>query len=260
MKLYNFLALTACVLGALPAIAKVSSTLSTAYSTTLQKEKTERAEAMDLLLSVSSAVSKRNSINAAASANKNLKDERKFLFQDPYLGHAFRLNKEKGNTNIHFGERVYIPVSEESKKNTELKTRVSVGPSIKSDLSEYVRGLTVNYRVYGDIFLNRYETAADGNPNSRYLFGNRFIIDYSFTDKFSLGLDNSYSRSYTYNNNTKDTFVFDQSLSYAATKHISISIGHNNNGNALAIDGTASNVEIYNERSSTVYFALEMAF
>jgi hypothetical protein len=260
MKLYNFLALIMCALVALPAMAKVTSTVSTAYSSSLQKEKIDRSQDMDLSLGLAAPISTRNSLSISASANKNLKDERKFSLQDPFIGHSFRLNKEKGTTNISIGERIYFPVSDESKKNSELRTRLSAGPSLKTDLSEYIRGLNLNYRIYGDVFFNKYETAVTGTSNSHYLIGNRFIVDYAFNDKFSLGLDNLYSRSYTYQNNTKDTFVFDQSIGYAATAHISLAIGHNNSGNALAIDGRASNVDIYNERTSTVYLAAEIVF
>jgi hypothetical protein len=152
-------------------------------------------------------------------------------------------------------------MSSNSKDNTEMYTKLGMGPSLSTDLSKYIRGVSLVYGISGSVLFHKYETAViKGASNTHYILGNKFIVIYQFTDKFALGFDNRYSRSYTYQNNTKDTFIFDQSLSYGVTKNITSSIGHNNQGSALGINGTDNNIEFYNERTSTVYFALEMAF
>lgn len=257
LKLFTSLSV---LIVALPVLAKVGTNIQTAYNSSLAKDKIERNQDMDILVNLSAPLSKRNGASFTAIANKNLKNEKKFLLQDPYFGHSYRLNKERGETNLHLGERIYIPVSEESKKNTDLYTRLSVGPSIKSDLSRYVYGLDINYRLYADMFWHQYETSKSGDSNSRYAYSNRLIVNYSFTDKFSLNFDNLYTKNFTYNNHSRDVFLFDQSLSYSVTPAISLNVGHNNSGNALAIDGATNNIKIYNERSSTVYFAVEIVF
>jgi hypothetical protein len=262
MKRFNFLlAFSIFALTSLPALAIVDMKLSSGLSSSLHKEQQDREQSSDFGLALNAKINERNSFNMIYEASQDLKGERKFTLGDAVWIHSLRLNKELRSTNYTLSDFITIPLSEDSQKNTELYTRIGAGPGVSTDLSKYIRGLVLSYSISGSILFHKYETAATkGTSNSHYTLGNKFIIAYSLTERLSLGLDNRYSRSYTYQGNTKDNFIFDQSISYSASKNVGLSIGHNNKGNALAINGADSNVDIYNERTSTVYFTAELSF
>ncbi len=235
---------------------KLSTTFDLTYNTdnkTLdQKDKTSN---LDFTLTPAYPLSRADKLLLVISGNKDLKDERKFTYADSYLGYSKTLYKNSDSLISLSGiTRIYHPTSEESSNLKTLRTKLFFAPQLMVDFAKRsTMPLALTYRPYYQQSFHKYKTAFDGQSNVQYSLSQRLIFDFTLGELFGITLDNIYGRSFTYQGNSKDNFLFDQSFSYSANKDIQFSVGHNNSGNALRANGRDSNVELFNKNKSTFY-------
>ncbi|MBL6989208.1 MAG: hypothetical protein ISR65_05495 [Bacteriovoracaceae bacterium] len=194
------------------------------------------------------------------AVSKNLMGEKKLTLNDASLSIAKVFTKFADFITFSGLAAAIIPLSENSRDNKKMLSKITIAPTFTFDMTKFITpGLSITYRPYGKVAFYRYEVALSGASNDQFTFGNRLIISYSFLKKFSISLDNIYSRSWTFSGDSKDGFSFDQSISYDVTDAFGMALGHYNSGSALASDGVESAVKFINPRTSTVYLSLSYA-
>lgn len=239
---------------------KLSGSFDLSYNSDNKRiNRIDKSSNLDLLLAPSYPLSKIETLSLVLGGNKDLTGERLWIYNDTYLAYSRNLYKTEDQFLSLSGiSRIFHPTNEESRQIKTLRTKLFFGPQVKIDLAKKwaFLPLTVTYRPYYQQSFHRYKVAYDGKSNTQYSLSNRLILDYSFTEKISLTVDSIYGRSYTYQGNPQDTFVFDQSLGYSLNETYSFSLGHNNEGGALKANGRDSNVEIFNNNKSTFYLSI----
>lgn len=191
--------------------------------------------------------------------DKDLKNDRLETWNDTQV--SFSRSIYTFNDVFSLSGRVSgtIPLSEESTENANLITSIGLFPTLAADLNPYIKGLSLSYIPSFRRSFHEFETKADGGSNTAYSWAQRLVIDYSFSESFSLSLDQSYIRGYTYRGTSNDRFSFDQSLNYQMNKNVSWSLGHSLGGSALAVNGSDSNVRLFDENESSVYFSFSLS-
>ncbi len=210
----------------------------------------------DFNLSVGLKPTKDNSVTLGLAAVKDLKGEREFAFSDGSLGYSHRLYRTSAYS-ISGSVSAIIPMSETSREVQKLNTALVVAPSISSSLG--IDSFSAQFRPSLRYNFHSMKTNMLGGSNSEYSLGARLTLGYNFTDEISLSAVSSYARSTTYYGNTIDSYSFIQALGYQATEELSFEVGHANGGNALAPNGTDTDINFYDENNSTIYFALTLS-
>lgn len=201
------------------------------------------------------------SLNLFVSGSKGLTGEREFNLNDGAISNTQNLGAYS-NVNFGLSMSAILPLSENSQKNTYLNTKLTVTPIASyqfKNMSSALDWLSISYRPNAGTYFHDYKVTQAGGSNPQYSLGQRLIVSISLSDSLSLDLDGGYTRYYSYQGSTWDIFNFDQSLSYAFNAYGSIYVGHNNAGNALAPNGRNSNIDMFDNRSSTVYSGLNIA-
>jgi len=85
-------------------------------------------------------------------------------------------------------------------------------------------------------------------------------VEYDLPGLEGLHLELMFVRNWgwTYRGNQSDSFDMYQELSFPVTKKLTVAVGHDNTGDVLKPNGTDSNVELFNPRSSTIYTYLSV--
>lgn len=235
--------------------------LSTAINSNLENSSSpEHALDMDITLNTAFKLKNGAKINFLIPSNKDLKGERKYRLGDAYAGYSRKIGQPLKSLAVNMLGRFYLPLSKSSREDRKMITRLMLAPQFSLDMGSMATGLVLIYRPYANYYFYQYTTSLSGKSNYHYSLGNRLVIAYAINNKWSLTLDNIYSRATTHGGRSVDTFAFDQSITYAYAKNIDLSLGHNNSGNALAANGLDSAVELTDRRSATVYSALNYQF
>jgi hypothetical protein len=192
--------------------------------------------------------------------DKQLSDYR----EDSWRDLAFGLSRGLGqwqDINFGLGLSSTIPFSERSREVTGLRTNLGISPSATyQNKDTLVIPFSISYRPSLKFYFHEYNTQTSGTSNIQRSASNRLIIGFQLSDSWSLSLDNSYIRGWTYDGNAKDSFSFDQSISYSIDKIWSVSAGHALGGSALHINGNESDVRLYDTDNSSFYIGLNFSY
>lgn len=157
------------------------------------------------------------------------------------------------------GGSVILPFHRDAIARQSMILGIAGGPRLYWTLEPAgLKGLT----GYVDVGLRRnfntYTTQTTGVSNDQYsLLGTLDVV--WAVGAFSLDLTLVRGAYWTYAGNLRNNFDFNQEIAYSISDRWSVAVGHNNAGNALKPDGYQSNVELFNERSSTVYTTLSVS-
>lgn len=163
--------------------------------------------------------------------------------------------------NVAMRASFTLPWSDRSKKETSLRTAVSISPLVVYIFDpQVIPGLSLIATPSVRVFTHEFRVDTAGNSNTNYSAAARFIVSYVLAPSLSLSLDNSYARAWTYEGEYNDQFSFDQSLSYVLAKGFSIYVGHAVGGSALDVNGQESNLKLFDSRESQIYGGVSYAF
>jgi hypothetical protein len=192
-----------------------------------------------------------------AGGNKNLKGERKYLWQDYTLGvsKAFYRNKYYGLSGSMVA---IIPASKQTLSNQKLYAGLQIAPTFSSSFN--IDPLLVTLRPAVRVNFHEHKTAMDGRSNNRYNTSLRLSVFYNFTDQLSLLSINTYSRNFTYQGKDRDAYSFIQALSYQLDDLWNVEVGHATSGNPLAPNGLDTDITIFDLRESSVYLSFSLSF
>ncbi|GAB4014963.1 MAG: hypothetical protein Fur0010_13550 [Bdellovibrio sp.] len=202
---------------------------------------------------------KAGKLSIAQLMDKDLKNDRLETWNDTVISFSRALYRFNDFTSLSGKISSSLPISKESRDNASLVTSTSISPVLALDLNNFIKGISISYAPSFRRSFHQYKTKADGASNTSYSWAQRLIIDYSFSESFSLTLDQSYIRGYTYRGMSKDSFSFDQSLNYQMNSRVSWSLGHSIGGSALAVNGKDSNVRLFDEEASSVYLSFALS-
>ena len=234
-----------------------SASFSSSITTNMFKPSTpDHQLSSDFNLSVALKPMKENSVSFALAANKDLKGEREFNWSDGSLAYSHSLYKTE-DYSISGAAIVILPMSKSSREIQGLNTGIIIAPTISSAFG--TDSFSASLRPSARYNFHRYKTSLLGGSNTEYALGARLTLGYNFTDEISVNAASSYNRNTTYYGNTSDNYAFIQSLGYQATPEFALELGHANGGNALAPNGTDTDINFYDDNSSTVYFALTLS-
>jgi len=203
------------------------------------------------------------SIGASLVGNKALTGTREFEL----LSSSFSLKrpiKKFKYVSLSGGLRVKLPTSEYARKIQQLNLGVSASAPIIMALSKLgVPGLTLVNVPAVSVNDHKFKTALNGTPNTQYTLSNAFVVSYGATDWLTFKGLAQYAKSFTYNNNTKDSYYLSQSILFTiATDTFSdmgIEIGHGYGGTPLAPNGRDTEVKLFDSKSSTVFLGFGLA-
>lgn len=234
-----------------------SASLSAGINSNLLKTDTpDHTLDSDFNASVSLKPDAESAVTLSLGGVKNLKGERKFYWNDGSLSYSRRLYKDELYSLSGLMLAV-IPMSDDSRDNQGLRTGLLVAPTLTSGFT--TESFVASFRPSVRYNFHRYRTSRLGGSNTEYALSARLTLSYSFTDSISVSAVNTYTRNTTYYGNTKDAYAFIQSIDYQATPELSLSLGHANGGSVLAPNGTETDIDLYDDISSTVFFALTLS-
>ena len=151
---------------------------------------------------------------------------------------------------------VKLPEDKISQK-ASLKTAISQTfiASLKPEVL-FSESLSVDIGLSAARNIHEYEEAVSGAVNNQYSSTQYVEFGWAFNPKWSLTANFTHVNTWSYQNVGKDSFDFNQELSYAPVPAFALAIGHNNSGSSLKADSESSNVQIINDNSSVVYGSL----
>jgi hypothetical protein len=153
-----------------------------------------------------------------------------------------------------------IPMNEDSIDRQSLVLGLRIGPRLSFDLSS--QGLPVS--GFADVSIRRnfheFQTTTAGTSNTMAAVVNRFNAGLGITKKLSVSADFIYNTGWTFLSNFKDSFELGEEISFSVNKNLSLSAGHSNSGGLLEANGQDSNLDIFDEQSSSVYGAVAYKF
>lgn len=225
-------------------------------SNLLKSSTTDHTLDSDFNLSVSLKPAPDNAFTLSLGAVKDLKNEREFFWSDGSLSFSQRLYRTP-DYSVSGLLLAVLPMSKDSRENQGLRTGILLAPTITSGFT--TESFVASFRPSVRYNIHRYRTSRVGGSNTEYALSARLTVSYSFTDLISASAVNTYTRNTTYYGNTKDAYSFIQSIDYQATPELALSIGHANGGSALAPNGVDTEINIYDDISSTVFFALTLS-
>ena len=194
-------------------------------------------------------------IGTSLSGSKDLLNERKWTWNNSYLSISKSLADLSG-VKISGIALVYIPLSEYSKEYQKLRTGVMVAPSFSYNLSSIgLERISLKYVPALTRYFHKYTTSLTGGSNTQYSLSNRLGMNLTISDAAYFSVNGSYARSFTYLGNEKDSYSFSSALGYSPTPKSSVEIGHVNGGSPLAANGKEIEVEVFNNRDSSVYMS-----
>lgn len=101
---------------------------------------------------------------------------------------------------------------------------------------------------------HRYNISAYDQANIQRRATPYITVGWGLGDHWQVTAYNAYDATWTYRDTYRGFFTLDQSITYIPNRKMSFTVGHNNAGSVVTLDGRDSNVAFFNTRTSTVYF------
>lgn len=199
---------------------------------------------------------------ALASYTQNLNDKSQTAsdWNDTAIIYAFPPTSWQMTDNtirISYSLTAAIPTSQNSIKRDHLQTSLSA--KIGFSVSPLADGFTYGMSISAGRNLHAYEEDINGNVLNQYSSNQNISLGYTQGD-WNLSLDFTNRSRLTYRNNTKSAFEVSEEIGYSLTDNMSFSVGHTNAGPTLKANGTDSNIELYNENTSSVYAGMSWTY
>lgn len=193
---------------------------------------------------------------SSIEGTKDLKGERKFYMGNASVGLTTTLRKFDDLT-IAGTALATIPLSEGTKDLQQLRTGITLVPKF---VYSAAKGLRLVYTPSARINFHEYKTALNGASNTQYQLGNTAAISYSGFDSVALTATATYLRKFTYRGNTSDVYAFTQSITFIPTDVTSVTLGHALGANPLQPNGIDQEIEIFDERNSSVFAGFSFTY
>lgn len=217
---------------------------------------------MSLELMPSYQLQNDSKLRAYFAATKELQGTREQNLANAFIGHSQKLFSINPDASVSSDIRGYIPLNETSKKDETLQTRLYLGLSLNGNLAiPYIESSSITVKVSGYRNIHEFETSRSGNVNTQYSVSEYLGLNLQMTKDFSFSTYVTNSQYFSYLNNRKpDVFEMGQAISYALTQDTELSLGHTLGGRTFKDDGVTNNIELFNEKDSTIYTSISINF
>lgn len=216
----------------------------------------DRDESTYMIINPSYQISEKSHIEARIDLTQNYDSERKTNATNTsvvFVPTAIDISSE-----LKFKPEVSVtlPTDEFARDDESYQGSMSLRPSLNYTPSQ-IKGLVLLNRVYITKNFHEFEIKSNFSPNTEYSIRNRFAVSYAITEKLSIESVNDFTKGWSYNGYSKDSFYFSQSLGYEFIKEWNFSLNHKNEGAARGPNNRGENVELFATKSS--YVGLEVS-
>lgn len=160
-----------------------------------------------------------------------------------------------------------VPFSKISVKKNQMQTALIAGLSfgIRPDISP--AGLAVQKEGAWDVSIGLtagknfypYEEDINGQPLNAYSSNQSLTMAYTISD-WSFSVELVHRSRWTFQGNTKASFVASEEIGYSLTKNFGLAIGHTNDAAAMKANGVETNYNLVDDNTSTVYISAGASF
>ncbi len=194
------------------------------------------------------------------SITKDWRGDQELNLNDPSLQFSHPIYENEYSA-VSMSESALIGISEESRKNTTLlfNTRFTLNFLLK-DKAFDTDGFRMTYSPSLRKSFHRNQTTASGRSNFEWTLAHKLNINFDFLEKYYLGANVSYQRSWTYGTSYRDRIDHAQNIGINITENTYGEIGHSYGASPLTPDGKDYRVNFYDPRSSSVYISFGYSF
>jgi hypothetical protein len=166
----------------------------------------------------------------------------------------------KNGRSVNLAAFGLLPTNESDRNDATLQGGTGLAAGITQNFNLAKKAATLNYTLSALKNYHEYERSniLDSNISHRA----RHIITYNqeITKAISLKVLSHYQTGWTYQNVLKTSFLISEELILALNRSASIYIGHSNNATALQANGVDSNIQIYDDRTSTFSAGMTLTY
>lgn len=181
-------------------------------------------------------------------------------FSDTSISFLRTPGKVSNNILLGYSVSALAPTSKDSHKRQGLQTALSTALIGAINPDRLIPGLTVTGSISLGRSIHQYETALDGKVNNQYSSGQALSIGYALKYGLSLSAEFIHKNAWSYQNVMRDSFEMSQELGFQFNPSFAVALGHTNAGSSLRPNGNDSNVQIVDEKASTLYGSLTATF
>lgn len=163
-------------------------------------------------------------------------------FATPVLGFAPRLRFD-----------LILPTNEFVHEQTSFYGATSMQLRLGRSLTPKLYMLLINTLRWN---YHQYRISEIGSANIQNTLSSYVVFAYSVAPKTQVGLETGWSWAKTYENNIRNNYLLGGFASYMFTPEWSSTIGISTFASPMTADGQSSNLRVFNERFSTMYFSV----
>lgn len=189
----------------------------------------------------------------------NLKQAAESDFKNTTIGMSYSaINLAGESLTIKPIVSALLPSNKEARDTTSLLGGIGVGQSLAFKPAKLPVTLTYGASVRRNI--HEYDHTNEGAANTMYSFSNSLKGYVDVTDKISFTTKATVFSGLTYLDSWRSKFEIFEELGYAVSDTYSIALGHVNTDATLKSDMTTSNVEFFNNNTSSIYLDLNVTY
>lgn len=148
------------------------------------------------------------------------------------------------------GTRVILPTNRPGQDETSLQGGVGVSTGFVFD--DLFLGSSFTYGISFTRYSHEFDRTASDTANVRETLSQSLVYSLPIGSRFTLEPSFQYTQGLTYQDDTRHTFGAGVELSFAATKALYFSVGTSNEGAALKPNGSDSNIEFFDDKTSVI--------
>lgn len=147
-----------------------------------------------------------------------------------------------------FSLTAVLPTDEHETKLSRFRGALALGAS----LSGQWKNVQVAYGISGVHNDHEYTLSAGRTPLVQHSLKHTLGLEIDLFPRWSFSSGGTYKTGRTYQDFERHTYGFEAALQYSFSKELQASVGLSNEGRALKSDGTATNIQLYNENTSVI--------
>lgn len=224
------------------------------YGTNLnQQNDVDKKEGLSLSLKPSYKINDSFTVLSEVVFNQDLTGPKNSSLDNTVLGGSY---KKKINDRISWKSALFgiLPTDENLRKNTSFQGAAKGFTGL--EFPNAFLGTNVSYSLSYTRNFHGYSQTNTGSFNIRESVTNSLSLDVPFLQKYAFFTSFGYQTAWNYADTQYYKFLAAAGFGYQTTKTISLSLATVNEGNALKPNGTDSNIELFNDRSSLVILGM----
>ncbi len=155
---------------------------------------------------------------------------------------------------------ILLPTNTEARDTTSFYGGVGIGQALAFKMSKIGLPATLTYGSSIRRNIHEYTNTSSGSSNTAYSITNYLRGDLEISEKFSFTAKGTLLSGLTYNDSWRSRFEILEEVGYSINDTVSVALGHANTEATLKSDMTSSNVEFFNNNTSSIYLDLNVTY